>query len=113
MNNELGSNILAAALPLAAIVTLVWGVMTLRYRITDTAVEVVIFGWCARRVRLDDIDHIQRGGCFWNEHWTTFKFWNAVTLRRKTGLFKNFVITPGHPDQFIVELSHKLENIEP
>ncbi|MCX7825150.1 MAG: hypothetical protein N2689_06290 [Verrucomicrobiae bacterium] len=110
MNNEPGIIVLfGAALLVAVVVVSVWAAITLRYRITDKAVEVLVFGRCVRRVRLDDIAHVRRGHCFWNEHWTTFKFWNAVTLRRKSGLVKNFVITPDNPARFIAELTRKLE----
>lgn len=87
-----------------------YAVATLRYRITDKAVEVLIFGWCVRRIRLDDIESVRRGGAFWNEHWTNFKLWNAVTLRRKSGVIRNFVITPDNPGVFVAELAAKLKD---
>lgn len=93
------------------VATALYAVATLRYRITDKAVKVLIFGCCVRRIRLDDIEEVHRGGAFWNEHWTNFKLWNTVTLRRKSGWFKNFVITPGNPTEFIAELAQKLENV--
>ncbi len=102
---------LTLAADLALIATALYAVATLRYRITDTAVEVLIFGCCVRRIRLDDIEEVHRGGAFWNEHWTNFKLWNTVTLRRKSGWFRNFVITPDKPTEFIVELARKLENV--
>ncbi|MBI5683914.1 MAG: hypothetical protein HZC54_02435 [Verrucomicrobia bacterium] len=97
---------------IALIAVSLYAVATLRYRITERAVEVLIFGWCARRIRLDDIECVRRGGTFWNEHWTNFKLWNAVTLRRKSGWFRNFVITPDDPSGFIVELAQKLEDVK-
>ena len=95
-------------LEVGAIAFILYAVATLRYRITSEAVEVLILGWCARRIRLDDIESVHRGGTFWNEHWTNFKLRNSVTLRRKTGLIRNFVITPDNPDAFIAELAQKL-----
>lgn len=95
---------------IAVVAVLLYGVATLRCRITERAVEVLVFGWCVRRIRLDDIEEVHRGGSFWNEHWTNFKLWNSVTLRRKSGWFRNFVITPDDPSGFIVELAQKLEN---
>jgi hypothetical protein len=103
---------LVLGVEIAVIAVLLYGVATLRYRITGRAVEVLIFGWCARRIRLDDIEHVRRGGAFWNEHWTNFKLWNSVTLRRKSGWFRNFVITPHNPTEFIAELARKLEELK-
>jgi hypothetical protein len=97
---------------LAVMVVVFWAIATLRYRITDRAVEVLIFGRCARRIRLDDIEHVRRGSAFWNEHWTNFKLWNCVTLRRKSGCCRNFVITPDDPNGFVAELARKLEHLK-
>jgi len=97
---------------IALLAVVLYAVATLRYRITDRAVEVLILGWCVRRIRLDDIEHVYRGGAFWNEHWTNFKLWNCVTLRRKSGWFRNFVITPDNPTGFIAGLARKLEDLK-
>ena len=83
-------------------------VFTMRYRITERAVEVLMFGFPVRRIRLDDIEGIHRGGTLWNEHWTNFKLRNCVTLRRRSGLVRNFVITPDDPDRFIAEIEERL-----
>jgi len=104
----------AACLALGAIALVVLAMLlaifTLNYRITNRAVEVLIFRVPVRRIWIHDIESVRRGGHgFWNEHWTNFKLWNAVTLRRKSGLIKNFVITPDNPAQFIAELARKLE----
>jgi hypothetical protein len=96
----------------AVIGFVLYAVATLRYRITDEAVEVLILGWCARRIRLDDIESVRRGSVFWNEHWTNFKLWNSVMLRRKTGVIRNFVITPDNPAAFIDELTRRLKREE-
>ena len=77
---------------------------TIRYRITERAVEVLILGLVARRVLLADIEEVHRRGALLHESWSGFKFWNAVTLRRRSGLLKNFVISPEDPDQFAARL---------
>jgi hypothetical protein len=100
------------AADLAFVGTVLYAVTTLRYRITAQAVEVLIFGCCVRRIRLDDIEHVRRGNVFWNEHWTNFKLWNCVTLRRKSGWIRNFVITPDKPTEFIAELARKLDDLK-
>ena len=107
-----GPDCLILGVDMALVATVLYAIATLSYRITGEAVEVLILGWCVRRIRLDDIEHVHRGGRFWNEHWTTFKLWNSVTLRRKSGWFRNFVITPDDPAGFIVELAQKLEDLK-
>ncbi len=104
--------VLRDAIGLVFLAVLIYAIATLRYRITGRAVEVLVFGWCVRRIRLDDIEYVRRGWAFWNEHWTNFKLWNCVTLRRKSGWFRNFVITPRNPTGFIAELAQKLEDLK-
>ena len=104
--------VLRDAIGLVFLAVLIYAIATLRYRITGRAVEVLVFGWCVRRIRLDDIEYVRRGWAFWNEHWTNFKLWNCVTLRRKSGWFRNFVITPDNPTGFIAELAQKLEDLK-
>ena len=101
-----------ACFQIALLAALIYGIGTLHYRITDRAVEVLIFGCCFRRIRLDDIEYVRRGSTFWNEHWTNFKLWNCVTLRRKSGWLRNFIITPDNPTGFIAELAQKLEDLK-
>lgn len=104
--------LVGAGVVVVFVAVLMGGIATLRYRITGRDVEVLIFGWCVRRIRLKDIEYVRRGSVFWNEHWTNFKIWNSVTLRRKSGWVRNFVITPANPTGFIAELAQKLENLK-
>jgi hypothetical protein len=109
MKNDCPTVGFCVGLEVGVVALILYAVATLRYRITSEAVEVLILGWCARRIRLDDIESVRRGGCFWNEHWTNFKLRNSVTLRRKSGLIKNLVITPDNPSAFIAEVAQKLD----
>jgi hypothetical protein len=77
---------------------------TIRYRVTDTAIEVLILGWVARRIPLADIEEVHRRGALLHESWSGLKFWNAVTIRRRSGLLRNFVISPEDPDAFAARL---------
>jgi hypothetical protein len=77
---------------------------TIRYRITEAAVEVLILGRVARRVPLTDIEEVHRRGALLHESWSGFKFWNAVTIRRRQGWLRNFVISPEEPDRFAERL---------
>lgn len=77
---------------------------TIRYRITGAALEVLILGHVIRRILLSDIEAVHREGALIHESWSGLKFWNAVTIRRRSGLFRNFVISPEDPDGFAARL---------
>jgi hypothetical protein len=78
----------------------------LSYRVTDQAVEVLLGSRLVRRILLSDIESVRRGVTLWNEHWDRRLDLRrtAVTIRRKTGLFRNFQVTPDDPEGFIAEI---------
>ena len=78
-----------------------------RYHLGEEALEVRLFGWTVRRVRYDDMVEVRPGYPFWNEHWNNFWPWRFLTVRRKTGLCKNFVINPGDRETFAAQLKGK------
>jgi len=95
-----GLFIVKTLLVAAVLLTFLLSVGTISYRITDTTMEVRILGRVVRRVRLDDIEEVHRRGALVHENWSSLKFWNSVTIRRRSGLFRNFVISPDEPDAF-------------
>jgi len=97
--------IIQAMLVAAVVLLFVTATATIRYRITSAALEVLILGHVARRVRLSDIEEVHRRGALVHESWSGPKFWNAVTIRRRSGLFRNFVISPDDPDRFLERLA--------
>ena len=82
---------------------------TIGYRVTDIAIEVLIMGRPVRRVLLNDIEEVHRRGALLHENWSGPKFWNSVTIRRRTGFLKNFVISPDDPDRFVARLRERLD----
>jgi hypothetical protein len=96
---------LIKALLIAAVILLfLASVGTIAYRITDTSLEVRILGRTIRRVRLSDIEEVHRRGALVHENWSSLKFWNSVTIRRRSGWLRNFVISPDDPDGFVDRL---------
>ncbi len=85
----IAKTLLVAAVVLTFLVT----VGTISYRITDTTLEA-----------LADIEDVHRRGALIHENWSSLKFWNSVTIRRRSGLFRNFVISPDDPEAFVVRL---------
>ena len=82
--------------------------LTLSCRIGAEAVEVLLFGMVVRRVRFDDIEEVHRRGALIHEGWVGLRFWDAVTLRRRSGWVRNFVISPAEPDRFVDALRARL-----
>jgi hypothetical protein len=95
---------LIAAVILAFLIT----AGTIDYRITASAVEVLILRRVVRRVRIEDIEEVHRRGALLHENWSGPKFWNAVTIRRRSGLLRNFVVSPDAPDRFVTALQDAL-----
>lgn len=81
---------------------------TLRYRLTADSLVVEILGWKVRRFRLDDIEAVHRDGAFPHESWGGWRFWNSVTLRRRSGWVRHVILTPDDPDLFVAEMNRIL-----
>jgi hypothetical protein len=81
---------------------------SIRYRLTADSLLVEILGFKARRFRLDDIEAVHREGAFPHESWGGWRFWNSVTLRRRSGFLRHVVLTPDDPDAFVAELNRVL-----
>ena len=100
--------IIKALLVTAVVLTFLATAGTIAYRITDSALEVRILGRVIRRVLLADIEEVHRRGALFHENWSSLKFWNSVTIRRRSGLLRNFVISPDDPDGFVARLEDAL-----
>ena len=94
----IASLVLLAALSHA----ILWG---MTFTVDDAWVRVRVYGLTVRKVALADIEYAKSGGVFWNEHWTnTLNPRRMVMLRRRTGMVKNFVISPPDAAVFLAEL---------
>ncbi len=82
-----------------------WG---MTFSVDEAFVHVRVYGWTARKVALSDIEWAAQDGCFWNEHYTnTVNPKKMILLHRRTGVFKNFLISPPSPQEFLKELVSK------
>lgn len=85
----------------------------LSFTIDRGHVRVRAYGWTVRKVAIEDIEFADRTWVWWNEHYTsTLNLRRIVRLRRRSGLFKNFVITPREPLAFLRELASHGVRIE-
>jgi len=95
--------LLAVVAALALVTHAVFWGMT--FQVADVHVRVRVYGFTVRKVALADIAWDDRGCPLWNEHYTSsLNRKNVVCLRRRSGLIKNFIITPPNPDAFFAEL---------
>jgi hypothetical protein len=96
--------------PVALVTVMFYLVTRIRYVVDDRHVRVKLFGLTLRKIALADIEFADTVGPFWNEHWcnTFWAFGRVVRLRRRSGLIRNFIITPANRDTFLTELRAKL-----
>lgn len=95
--------IVALAIPVFLVHAIFWG---MTFTVDESYVRVRFYGVSARKVAVADIEWAAQDWVFWNEHWTnTVNPKRMVLLRRRTGWFKNFLISPPSPQDFLKELS--------
>jgi len=82
-----------------------WG---MTFTVDEAYMRVRMYGLTVRKVAVSDIEWAAQDWVFWNEHWTnTVDPKRMVLLRRRTGWFKNFLISPPSPSEFLKELAAK------
>jgi hypothetical protein len=95
--------LIALAFPIFLIHAIFWG---MTYTVDEAYLRVRVYGWTARKIALSDIEWAAQDWCFWNEHYTnTVNPRKLLLLRRRTGVFKNFLISPPSPQGFLKELA--------
>ena len=95
--------LLGGLLVLAGLLHAIFVGMT--FTVDATHVRVRFYGWTARRLALADLEYAAQDWAFWNEHWTnTLNPRRMVLLRRRSGVFKSFLISPPSPSDFLREL---------
>jgi len=95
--------VLALVFPVVLIHAIFWG---MTFTVDETFVRVRFYGYTARKIALADIEWAAHDWVFWNEHWTnTVDPKKMVLLRRRTGWFRNFLVSPPSPPEFLKELA--------
>jgi len=82
----------------------------IRYVIDDRFLRVMLGGFTMRKIALSDIEFVDTKTPIWNEHWCNcfIACGRVVRIRRKSGIVRNFIITPKERDLFIEELKNHL-----
>ncbi len=78
------------------------------YHVSDNDLQVRIGTFAIRKISYSNIEYVRAGYTFWNEHWNNPWPWHFITIRKKKGLFKNFVINPTNRDSFLQEINKKI-----
>jgi hypothetical protein len=96
--------------PVSIVLLVLWGITRIGYAIDDRYVRVVLGGATLRKVALADIESVDTKWAAWNEHWCNalLPFGRVVRIRRRSGLIRNFIITPVDRDEFIRQLRERL-----
>ena len=86
-------------------------VSLINYRLDDRYLRVYWGPLPVRKLAIEDIRDATRGHRHMSENWTN-TIWmpsirsRGVTIHRRTGGFKHFVITPDDPDRFITRIKN-------
>lgn len=95
----------ALVFPVVLIHAIFWG---MTFTVDEAYMRVRMYGLTVRKVAVSDIEWAAQDWVFWNEHWTnTVNPKRMVLLRRRTGWFKNFLISPPVPQEFLKQLAAK------
>jgi hypothetical protein len=106
--------ILPVIFPIAVGLVVMAAMFSLRYRITETEIQIRILGIPLRKIRLRDIAEIKRGKALLGENWVVpLPGREMVVITKKKGLIKNINITPPHADAFIAEVKSKIASLPP
>jgi hypothetical protein len=87
-----------------------WLVFQIDYRVTRQSLEVRFFNRCIRRIPLADIRYVNKRRKGPAEFWwnTFFPRKRVLVIHRRTGWFKNIVITPRHRYAFKEQLEQAM-----
>jgi hypothetical protein len=99
---------------LVGILLFLWLVRRVRYRIGSRHVKVILFGIPVRRIALTSIESVskRRGDGLAENWWSTMRpKHRMLVLRRRRGLFKNFVITPRNRYVFKTDIERALRRV--
>jgi hypothetical protein len=101
---------------LILLLLLAWIATRIRYRITHSHLQVLLFGLPLRRIPLGQITGISKrrpNTWSWSERWynTTKAAHRALVIRRSKGIFKNLVITPKNRYVFKTDLERAMQNL--
>jgi hypothetical protein len=87
--------------------------LTFRYRVTPAHLQIFWLGLPVRQLRLEDIKRIGTRPVFWAERWpNSWDRGRMLVIRRQTGWFRNFVITPNFPFEFLNTLERARQALE-
>ena len=79
-----------------------------RYELGKESFQVGLGPWTVREIPYSDIESVREGYEILNENWSNPFPFRFVTIRMRSGIFRNFVINPPDRKGFIYDLTAKL-----
>jgi len=106
--------ILPVIIPIVVALVVLGAMLSLRYRITETKIQIRILGIPVRKIKLRDIVEIKKGKAMLGENWAVpFPGREMVVITKKKGLIKNINITPPDADNFIAQAKERIATLPP
>ena len=106
--------ILSEVFPIVVGLLIFAAMFSLRYRLTETELQIRILGIPLRRIKLRDIAEIKKGRAAIGENWAVpWPGREAVVITKKKGLIKNINITPPDADSFIARVQDRMASLPP
>jgi hypothetical protein len=101
---------IAAALIVVGVGLVFWIVPKIRYEIDADSLRVMLGPLTMRRLALADIEFVDTQAPVFNEHWCNCFNCKGriVRIRRKSGLVRNFIITPRDREALMEQLKRRL-----
>ncbi len=92
--------------------------LILNYRIRPDHIQIVVFGLPVKHIKLQDITDIRKVPMGASNPWTTLSLHNRIfgqwlLIRRQRGVFRNVLITPAKPDEFIETVARNRRKSSP
>ena len=105
------SDIVVLANILALCGILYFAITRIAYVVDERYLRVVLGKVTLRKIALSDIAFVDTAAPFWNEHWcnTVFTGKRVVRIRRRTGLIRNFIITPVNRHDLLRQIQSRLD----
>lgn len=93
---------------LAAFAGVALVVFGIRYELDEDSLCIKSMGIRLRRILIEDIESVSPIRSFWSENWFNTLSWHkpdrVLTIRRRSGLFRNVQLTPKNRDAFMEEI---------
>ena len=110
----MAERLLIVAAALLGLALLVCSIFTIRYRVTPRHLKITWLWFIpVRLIGLRNVKYVSAKQVFWAENWwNTFNIRNrTLVITKRTGLFKEVVITPRNPFVFKAQIERARQEL--